>query len=292
MHRDLLAKRSYRLPISIRLGLSLAVGMLAVLLLASLLVVASPPLAQIALPNPDDLDTTFGTGGVVTTAIGPGNDGAFAIAVQPDGKIVAAGSAHSGNDYDFALARYTVSGTLDSSFGTGGVVTTAIGPGDDGAHAVVIQEDGKIVAAGSAHSGSDWDFALARYTVSGTLDSSFGTSGVVTTPIGTGDNFAPSVAIQPDGKIVAAGSAHSGSDFDFVLACYTVSGMLDTTFGTSGVVTTAIGPSDDEALAAAIQEDGKIVAAGYAHSGNDWDFALVRYHGAHSVYLPLVLRNA
>ena len=69
-------------------------------------------------------------------------------------------------------------------------------------------------------------------------------------------------------------------------------GDLDATFGTTGVVTTPIGPGDDLAYDVAVQEDGKIVAAGYAHSGSDNDFVVVRYQGRHSVYLPLILRNS
>jgi uncharacterized delta-60 repeat protein len=277
MQENRLTKTSHPLSVSIRLGLSLALGTVAVLLLSGLMSLASPSLAPGGPRGAGALDITFGTGGVVTTAIGPGNDVTLDLAIQEDGKIVAAGYASNGSDYDIALARYTTSGALDTAFGSTGVVTTAIGPGEDWAYDVAIQENGRIVAAGFSHSGSDWDIALVRYSTSGALDTSFGTSGVVTTSIGPGDDYAQAVAIQEDGRIVAAGHAHSGSDDDFAVVRYTTSGALDTTFGNSGVVTTPIGPSHDRAYDVAIQEDGRIVAAGFAHSGSDWDIALVRY---------------
>jgi len=128
-----------------------------------------------------DLDPTFGSGGKVTTDFGNGGDNANAIAIQSDGKSVAAGfSSASGGGSDFALARYNLNGTLDVSFGTGGKVTTDFGSSHDSARAVAIQSDGKLVVAG--YRGdilSSEDFALARYNLNGTLDTSFGAAGTV-----------------------------------------------------------------------------------------------------------------
>jgi uncharacterized delta-60 repeat protein len=270
-------KGSHLLSVSIRLGLPPALGILTVLLLIGLMSVASPSLTPAAPPAPGDLDVTFGTTGVVTTPIGPGEDAAAGIAIQSDGRIVAAGYAHNGSDFDFAVVRYTGSGTLDTTFGASGVVTTSIGPGDEWARDVAIQSDGKIVAAGHAYNGSDYDFAVVRYTSSGDLDTSFGSGGVVTTPIGSGDDWGRGVAIQPDGKIVAAGYAHSGSDHDFAVVRYTGSGTLDASFGNTGVVTTRVSAGDDRLHDVAIQPDGSIVVAGLACSGSDHDFAVARY---------------
>ena len=100
--------------------------------------------------------------------------------------------------------RYNTDGSLDTSFDSDGKVTTAIGGSDDYAHSVAIQSDGKIVAAGTVH-GSNDDFALVRYNTDGSLDTNFDSDGKVTTAIGSGDDYAYSVAIQSDGKIVAAG---------------------------------------------------------------------------------------
>ncbi len=279
MQETLFTKQSRLLSISIRLGVSLALGILTVLLPIGLVPVASPSLAPAGPLGPGDLDTTFGSGGIVTTSIGPFHDYAYAVAIQPDGKIVVAGSTGNGSDGDFALARYTVSGTLDTTFGSGGVVITPIGTGDpwwDGALGVAIQPDGKIVAVGYADNGSRRNFALARYTISGTLDTTFGSGGIVTTQIGNGGlgwDHANGVALQPDGKIVVVGTASNVAGFDFALARYTVSGTLDTTFGSGGIVTTPISTSGDFAYCVAVQPDGKIVAAGYASV----DLAVVRY---------------
>jgi len=118
------------------------------------------------------LDTSFGSGGKVTTDFG-GSDAGYSVALQPDGKIVVAGYA----GLDFALARYNSDGALDTSFGTGGKVTTDFSGGRDVGYSVALQPDGKIVVAGYA----GVDFALARYNSDGALDTSFGSGGKVTT---------------------------------------------------------------------------------------------------------------
>jgi uncharacterized delta-60 repeat protein len=160
-----------------------------------------------AFGAPGDLDPTFGNGGKVTTAIGSGNDRGSSVALQSDGKIVVAGYSDNGSNYDFALMRYTVAGALDAGFGDGGKVTTSISSSYDFGHSVAVQSDGKIVVAG--YSGGIYpanaDFALARYTAAGALDTSFGSGGKVITPIGSAYDEGRSVAVQSDGKIVVAG---------------------------------------------------------------------------------------
>ncbi|MFD9223461.1 hypothetical protein ACFWDI_26440 [Streptomyces sp. NPDC060064] len=229
--------------------------------------------------NPDgSLDSTFGTGGKVTTDFGGGGDLAFGVVVQADGKIIAAGLDFSGSTFfDFALARYNTDGSLDTTFGTGGKVTTDFGGSFDVAFGVVVQADGKIVAVGSA---GGIAFALARYNTDGSLDSTFGTGGKVTTNFG-GGNEARAVALQADGKIIAAGVSTSGTA-DFALARYNTDGSLDSTFGTGGKVTTNFGGTD-EARAVALQADGKIIAAGLDFSGGAFEFALARYQDGGSI---------
>ena len=238
------------------------------------------PPAQAQSRGPGDLDTTFSTDGIVTTDIssGTGEDEANAVAVQGFGKIVVAGSS----DADFALARYTNAGALDTTFGTGGKVTTAIGSAGAVARAMAVQDDGKIVVAGSSRNVGDTDdFALARYTSAGALDTTFGTGGKVTTAIGTGNDYGRAMAVQDDGKIVVAGYSYVGFSSDIALARYTSAGALDTTFGTGGKVTTAIGSGNDFARAMAIDGDGKIVVAGSSRNvGDTDDFALARYTSA------------
>ena len=198
------------------------------------------------------------------------------------------GGAKTSRSEDFALARYNPNGTLDGTFGTGGKVTTDFNGDDDEAHALVLQPDGKLVAAGQAESGyRGRDFALARYNPNGSLDATFGTGGKVTTDFAGNDDAAFGAVLQSDGKIVAAGGAKTSRSQDFALARYNANGSLDATFGTGGKVTTDFAGNDDAAFALALQQDGKLVAAGGAnvgrsrtdYRGSGEDFALARYLG-------------
>ncbi len=245
------------------------------------------------------LDTTFDTDGKVTTHIGIGYNIANAVAIQSDGKIVAAGDAYNGtiSPADFALARYNTNGSLDTTFGTDGKVTTNIF-GYDYCHAVAIQSDGKIVLAGHSDSPNNVGaaFSLARYNTNGSLDTTFGTDGKVTTSIGSISSVGNAVAIQHGGKIVVVGTSYDSSNSDFALARYNINGSLDTTFGTDGLVTTPFGSGDVRGNAVAIQSDNKIVVAGeYNLNDGYYDFALARYEAEPPptptpIYLPLVVR--
>ena len=191
--------------------------------------------------------------------------------------------------FDFALARYNADGRLDTTFDSDGKLTTDFFGSDNAATAVAVQSDGKIVVAGYAWNQDTGtpDFALARYNADGRLDTTFDSDGKLTTDFfslfGSFD-IATAVAVQSDGKIVAAGYAETfwfDSDLtsDFALARYNADGSLDTTFDSDGKLTTDFfggGGRDDEAIAVAVQSDGKIVAAGY--SSPNADFALARYN--------------
>jgi uncharacterized delta-60 repeat protein len=177
--------------------------------------------------------------------------------------------------YDFALARYNMNGTLDTSFGLGGKVITSVVSGNDYAYAARLQRDGRIVAAGAGFNGTNDEFALVRYNINGTLDDSFGTGGIVTTPI-TGDAAVRALALQPNDKIVAAGFTPGQGGTDFVTARYNTNGTVDTSFGTNGKVITPIGGSTEVAQAVTIQSDGKILAAGNT-SGLNYDSVLLRF---------------
>jgi uncharacterized delta-60 repeat protein len=245
------------------------------LLAACLLAVLLIPAAQ---ATPGALDPSFGTGGKVTTTLGLTDAEAYDLARQPDGKLLAAGASSNGSNDDFALARYNPNGSLDTSFGSGGKVATAFGPSQDGANAIVSQPDGKLVAAGYSLNGANYDFALARYNADGSLDTSFGSGGKVTTAIGSGNDSAFALALQPDGKLVAAGDSFNGVDRDFALARYNVNGSLDTSFGSGGKVTTWIGSGNDSTYALAVQPDGKLVAGGSNLQGTQSVVALARFN--------------
>ncbi len=228
-------------------------------LLVALSVMATAASANAA---PGDLDPTFGEGdGKVVTAFG-GNDPARAVAVQPNGAIVVAG----GNG-DFELARYDKDGSLDTGFGGDGKVSTDFG-GDDAANAIVVQPNGKVVAAGE----SGALFALARYNADGTPDTSFGGGdGLVTTDFSDTDfDAANALVLQPNGKLVAAGMAWPDIDSPrfFALARYNEDGALDTAFGDdeNGLVVTGFPESEgDVANAVLLRPGGKLIAVGTVH---------------------------
>jgi uncharacterized delta-60 repeat protein len=235
---------------------------------------------QLLAAAPGDLDATFGAGGKVLTDFqAQSTDDGTAVAIQPDGKIVVVGVSDANGPFEFALARYAPDGNLDPSFGSGGKVTTSFA-GDpdesDQVFAVAIQSDGAIVVGGTADGAS---FALVRYTAQGALDPSFGAGGKVTTAFGGDFEQVSALAIQPDGKIVAAGVSDANGSPDFALARYNANGSLDQSFGSGGRVLTDFSQqSDDEAFAIAIQPDGKILAAGRSDAtGNNLNFAVVRY---------------
>jgi uncharacterized delta-60 repeat protein len=226
------------------------------------------------------LDPTFGNRGRVTTDVAGGaGDVATALVVQADGKLVAAGLTSGPAGQDFALVRYRPNGTVDPSFGSHGRVTTDFAGGADAAHALVVQADGKLVAAGSATFGTNQDFAVARYNPNGTPDPSFGTGGRATIDIAGDFDEARALVLQ-GGKPVAAGFTFTGDAVtgDFALARFTAAGRPDGTFGTGGRVTTDFAGGFDDARALAVQ-GGKLVAAGAATTGSGPDFALARYDG-------------
>lgn len=233
------------------------------------------------------LDRTFGDRGRVRTDFGGADDDqAFAVALQPDGKILVAGQVCTTSlPRPMGLARYNSDGTLDTSFGGGdGKVTTSFGSDNaDWAVAIALQSDGKIVVTGYGQwdPGTCCDSAIevARYNSNGSPDSSFGGGdGQVTYPAPP-NGVSGSVVIQTVGgveKIVVLGSVGGGaSDLDFLLLRYNLDGTPDTSFGGGdGVVTTdfpapPVGPtaSRDFGNSLVVQTDGKLVAGGNVTAG-------------------------
>jgi uncharacterized delta-60 repeat protein len=226
-----------------------------------------------------DLDTSFGDGGAVFDLVAPTAQ-ARATLVQPDGKVVAAGDASNGSNQDFTVVRYSTAGSRDGGFGSAGVVLTPIGTGDDVARAVVSQADGKLIAGGQTAGATGLDFAVVRYLANGDLDASFGSGGIATLDFDGGDDAVNALVLQADGKLVAVGMATVGGQQVFALARYTAAGVLDTSFGGAGTVTTAFGAGAAAANAAVLQADEKVVVAGSAPTGTpgDFEFALARYN--------------
>jgi uncharacterized delta-60 repeat protein len=231
----------------------------------------------VALASPGSLDPSFDSDGKVVTDFAPLEDprdeATQDVIVQPDGKIVAAGYAQPdqfGENGGFALARYESNGSLDASFGINGKVVTSTG-GLGKVNALAIQKDGKILAGGE--SGNNNGGLLAQYNADGTLDTTFGTQGMVS------DFSKPiySIAVQDDGKIVVAGGMKYS---DYVIARYNTNGTPDTSFDSDGKVQTAFGQAmDTYPHDLAIQADSKIVVVGATinQAGNE-DFGIIRYN--------------
>ena len=223
-------------------------------------------------------DNTFGISGQITTDFFGAIDKGLTAAVLPDGRIVVAGYTQpfpGARESHFAMACYNSDGGLDPSFGMGGKVVTDFAGDFEWITGVAVQTDGRIVAAGYASIFS-WGFALARYNSDGSLDSTFGTGGTLTTNT-TSDDRANTIAIQSDGRIVVAGSAHVFGGL--ALVRYNIDGSLDSTFGSEGTVITTL--AYGQAIhALAFTPDGRIMAAAHVQSSDDdrATYAVLRYN--------------
>ncbi len=295
-----------------RPALALVTGALVVLLAVGCGGGGSDASAGPALPGA--LDASFGKAndgtpdGVVNLSLGNGNDAANAMAVQADGKIVVAGSSTStgGATHNIVVQRFNTDGTLDTGFGKSsdgspdGVVSLNLGDNtDDVARAVAIQADGKIVVVGTSV-GQSSNIVLARLNADGTLDAVFGSGmadgtpdGVVAVNLGVGDDVANAMVIQPNGKIVVAGTTTSTTggttSKNIMVARLNTDGTPDVGFGVGtadgtpdGVVSISLGDGSDEANAVALQADGRIVVAGTTtttSTGATSNIAVVRLNG-------------
>jgi uncharacterized delta-60 repeat protein len=220
------------------------------------------------------LDTSFGTNGISTPDTGEGV--ILDLALQPDGSVYAVGRL--GPVFNFSppgnqlgLVRFQANGAVDPGFGTDGVVAADFANGN--IFTALFRSDGSVLAGGTTYTFSD--FQLAGYTSDGELDTGFGTAGYAYTDF-SGSDVIQSLAVQPDGAIVAAGASINRGD-DFALARYTPNGMPDIGFGQGGKLETEFSLFDQAlAYAVAVQPDGKIVAAGCAQSCNT--LAIARYN--------------
>jgi uncharacterized delta-60 repeat protein len=220
------------------------------------------------------LDGSFGTGGVAIVDFTGDDDRAYAIAIQPDGKILAGGSCNVGPDPSMGLIRLNTDGSLDNTFDGDGILSFDAGTTTDWISSLVVQPDGKILAAGSKSTFTTGDYLVVRFNSDGTLDTGFNGTGFTVWDIG-GDDFCNAIALQSDGKILLAGTTGSTtSDTDFCLARLNSDGTQDSGFGT---VVTNFSSTTEEIFALTIQSDGRIVAGGYRHNGSNYDFAALRY---------------
>ena len=228
------------------------------------------------------LDTTFGTNGTVLTDFGFGYNAVFAMTLQPDGKVLVAGDSF--ND-KFAIARYTTNGNLDTTFDGDGKVITSLGSGlKSYLKYVSVQADGKIIVAGVSYTSTatqEFYFSIAKYNTNGSLDTSFDGDGIVNNlfEFGPTETYVNvnTIIEQPDGKFLV--TTEDPNNFEFVLRRYNANGSDDDSFGINGKST--LFPQDvNRAFGIALQQDQKIVVAGYSRSFstfNEIEFDVVRY---------------
>jgi uncharacterized delta-60 repeat protein len=238
-----------------------------------------------------DLDPTFGEGGVVLTDFGKSYDWAYALALQPDGRILVAGVSDASGSKDIALARFGPNGNLDPSFGEGGRMTQRMRSlTTDIVHGIALQPDGRIVVAGVAFEdvvtlSPHGDFLVARYQPDGSPDLGFGIGGVMNTDFDSESyDEANALILQPDGKIVLGGYTNAGNGpgvlfgaDQLALARYLPNGFLDLSFGNGGKVVFDGGSLDERILALALAPDGTLVAGGYVNGEKRSDLLLARF---------------
>jgi uncharacterized delta-60 repeat protein len=238
-------------------------------------------IGAVRLNTNGSVDYTFGPdkdnngtpdGYFYTQMLGGSRDTTGGVAVQTDGKVVLAGGTDiGGGKSNFALVRHNTNGSLDTSFGGTGLVKAGTALDNNGANAVAIQTDGKIVATGGSYGSSGTPTVTTmRFNSNGALDGTFGSGGIVQTSLGSNANVAYAIAIQSDGKILVGGSvSDAASNWDFYLIRYNSNGTLDTGFNGSGYLRMDIGRNQnyDEIHAILVQPDGKIVIGGFSNSG-------------------------
>jgi len=225
-------------------------------------------------------DTSFNGDGKLTVEFEINDQGSThftCTTVQSDGKIVVGGNTWNGSNSDFLVARYNVNGTLDSTFSDDGWQTTDLSVFAESVNSIVIQSDGKIVAGGNTSDQSGIRFALVRYNSNGSLDSTFSDNGIQISNLNSSGQI-NSLALQADGKIVAAGNVWNGSNNDVAVARYNTNGHPDSTFSSNGLQQTDLGNSEEFGNSVAVQSDGKIIVAGSVNNYGNADFVVLRYN--------------
>lgn len=230
------------------------------------------------------LDTTFNTTGKKVTDLGAVEQGMGIVIDKATGKIIVAGQKCPSADCDSAVLRYNKIGSLDTTFNAKGYRVDDFGGGDNGTFgAIALQKDGKIVIGGYMFNmtNNDYDFAIYRYTSKGSLDTTFNGTGKKAISFGSGRyDYIRGIAIQPsNGKIIVVGATCDSSEANcnFAIARLNSNGSLDTSFNSTGKVTTNFG-AEEVAYDIALQPDGKIVVVGVKITSTTRFFALARYN--------------
>ncbi|TQV89522.1 Calx-beta domain-containing protein [Aliikangiella coralliicola] len=230
------------------------------------------------------LDQDFGSSGIVLTNVQAADSGSqrvYNIIQLASGKLLAVGRSFGEqesdeNGHNFALVRYNADGSLDTTFGDNGLVTTSVGDYDL-IRKVYELDDGKLLVGGYTQSG-DRDFAVARYLSNGELDTSFGDNGIVITDFGYNEeDYVAGMVMQSDGKPVLVAESYDGTSYFVALARYNTDGSLDTSFDGDGLLRLgAIGGEGDHPEAIIQQSDGKLLITGSATNALNDDLFVVR----------------
>ena len=238
-----------------------------------------PSRVALARYMPDgSLDAAFGSQGkVVSDVVGE----AYAITIQPDGKLLVAGRsprASGADTSDFVVARFASNGALDTTFAAGGMRITDIAGATNTARNIVLEPNGAIVVSGQSFDSNVDHTDIVRYDASGNLDATFGTGGMLAL---SGTLVGHGLAVSADGKLVLVGSVVAPNTpttaTQFLVRRLNADGTTDIPFGANGSVVTDISGRGDAALAVALQQDGKIVVAGLSSSQTNPNFAVTRY---------------
>ena len=196
---------------------------------------------------------------------------------QPDGRVLVGGFCL---DIGLCTTRYNTDGTLDASFGNAGMLPQVFVPNAANiAPSLALLPDDKFLLTGACADLGDNDFCVFRFNTDGNIDATFGASGSTITSTGSADDRPRAMLVQPDGKIVVAGTCNTGLDSDFCAARYLPNGGLGASFGSGGKVVTAFSIRDDGVNAAMLQPDGKLLLAGFCRSGSFDKFCVARYDG-------------
>ncbi len=225
------------------------------------------------------IDESFGDAGTVVTQFGNGYDRSAGLIVQPDQKIVIAGSARIDGDYKATLIRFNTDGTYDNSFGNAGIANSSeFGNYSNQSRPLTIQPDGKLIHVCVTGVYGEYNFLVSRFNTDGTLDTDFNGSGTVEKSVFSGDDYANSIALQPDGKIIVVGMGEPiGDFFNMVAIRLNADGSMDNSFNGNGIFTTYMGDADSYIFDVTVQPNGKILLLCEQYvSGTTTDPVLIR----------------
>jgi uncharacterized delta-60 repeat protein len=232
--------------------------------------------AILRLNSDGSLDTGFGQNGYVTQLIGDTYFSCMGLALQTDNKIVAAGSAWNGSDYDLAAVRFTENGTLDNTFSSDGISSKYFAGSNEYAHAIDILADGRIVVVGEMSFTNTSYMIVMRLNADGTLDNGLIPNGASTLTFSQGKSKAMDIALTSNNTMWLAGSVYNGTNWDIAIGRMTSAGQYDGTFGNNGTLVVPIGNYDDYGEKILIQPDGKVIIGGNTENATEDDFVLIR----------------